>query len=200
MYEKKTALEAAVDIIVKHCVSTAELRTRLRAKKTEPPSEKFWNPSDPGYFIPERVYSIAKVEEAILKLKQWGALRDDYLAEEIAKSCRLRGYGPARIRIALKKRGIPEDVIELVMSRKPEDGNVVSGESGSGASEVQPSDADYAFALLQRIATQFCREPDPSKRRAKAVRRLLKRGFSYEDANKAMDRWMHEEEKGADRD
>lgn len=198
MYEEKTALEAAVDIIVKHRVSTAELRTRLGAKKTEPPSEKFWSPSDTGYFIPKRVYSIAKVEEAILKLKQWGALRDDYLAEDIAKSYRLRGYGPARIRIELKKRGIPEDVIEQIMSKKPEDGNVVTGDSGSSASEVHPSDADCAFALLQRIATQFCREPDPSKRRAKAVRRLLKRGFSYEDAGKAIDRWMREEEKGAE--
>ncbi len=196
MYEKKTALEAAVDIIVKHRVSTAELRTRLGAKKTEPPDSRFVYTDT--YFIPERVYSIAKVEEAILKLKQWGALRDDYLAEDIAKSYRLRGYGPARIRIELKKRGIPEDVVEQVMSRKPEEGNVVSGDSGSSASEVQPSDADCAFALLQRIATQFCREPDPSRRRAKAVRRLLKRGFSYEDANKAIDRWLREEEKGAD--
>lgn len=196
MYEEKTALEAAVEILVKHRVSTAELRTRLRAKKTEIPSHSELIAN----FEQKRLYSKVEIEAAILKLKQWGALRDDYLAEDIAKSCRLRGYGPARIRIALKKRGIPEDVIEQVMSRKPEDGNVVSGESGSGASEVQPSDADYAFALLQRIATQFCREPDPSKRRAKAVRRLLKRGFSYEDANKAMDRWMREEEKGADRD
>ena len=196
MYEKKTALEAAVDIIVKHRVSTAELRTRLGAKKTEPPSDKYYI----GYEFdpPTRLYSTAEIEAAILKLKQWGALRDDYLAEDIAKSYRLRGYGPARIRIEIKKRGIPEDVIEQVMSRKLEEGNVVSGELGSSASEVQPSDADYAFALLQRIATQFCREPDPSRRRAKAVRRLLKRGFSYEDANKAIDRWMREEEKGAE--
>ena len=194
MYEKKTALEAAVDIIVKHRVSTAELRTRLGAKKTEIPS----HPELIANFEQKWLYSTAEIEAAILKLKQWGALRDDYLAEDIAKSYRLRGYGPARIRIEIKKRGIPEDVIEQVMSRKLEEGNVVSGELGSSASEVQPSDADYAFALLQRIATQFCREPDPSRRRAKAVRRLLKRGFSYEDANKAIDRWMREEEKGAE--
>ena len=194
MYEKKTALEAAVDIIVKHRVSTAELRTRLGAKKTEIPS----HPELIANFEQKWLYSTAEIEAAILKLKQWGALRDDYLAEDVAKSYRLRGYGPARIRIEIKKRGIPEDVIEQVMSRKLEEGNVVSGELGSSASEVQPSDADYAFALLQRIATQFCREPDPSRRRAKAMRRLLKRGFSYEDANKAIDRWMREEEKGAE--
>lgn len=194
MYEKKTALEAAVDIIVKHRVSTAELRTRLGAKKTEIPSHSELIAN----FEQKWLYSTAEIEAAILKLRQWGALRDDYLAEDIAKSYRLRGYGPARIRIEIKKRGIPEDVIEQVMSRKTEEGNVVSGELGSSASEVQPSDADYAFALLQRIATQFCREPDPSRRRAKAVRRLLKRGFSYEDANKAIDRWLREDEKGAD--
>ena len=62
-------------------------------------------------------------------------------------------------------------------------------ESGSD----QPDDGDNAFAVLRRKAAQFRRESDVRKRKAKAVRCLVGRGFSYEDAIEAADRWMREE-------
>ncbi len=84
--EKKTALVAAVEILARRLVSTHELRSKLAAKK---------------------LYSPAEIDEAVLAVKRMGALHDDFLAEDVARSYRSRGYGPARIRMALRKRGIP---------------------------------------------------------------------------------------------
>ena len=166
--EKKTALVAAVEILAKRLVSTAELRSKLAAKK---------------------LYSPAEIDKAVLAVKRMGALHDDFLAEDVARSYRSRGYGPARIRMALRKRGIPNEIIEQTLNGKDEDEPANGGGSDSGQSE----DGDNAFAVLRRKAAQFRREPDPRKRKAKAVRCLVGRGFSYEDAIEAADRWMREE-------
>lgn len=166
--EKKTALVAAVEILAKRLVSTAELRKKLAAKK---------------------LFSPAEIDDAVLAVKRMGALHDDFLAEDVARSYRSRGYGPARIRMALRKRGIPNEIIEQTLNGKDEDEPASGGESDSGQSE----DGGNAFAVLRRKAAQFRREPDPRKRKAKAVRCLVGRGFSYEDAIEAADRWMREE-------
>ena len=172
--EKKTALVAAVEILAKRLVSTAELRSKLVAKK---------------------LFSPAEIDEAVLAVKRMGALHDDFLSEDIARSYRSRGYGPARIRMALRKRGIPNEIIEQTLNGKEEeDIPVFSHESDSN----QPDDGDNAFVVLHRKAAQFRREPDMRKRKAKAVRCLVGRGFSYEDAINAADRWMREEGGGAD--
>ncbi len=167
--EKKTALVAAVEILAKRLVSTAELRSKLAAKK---------------------LFSPAEIDDAVLAVKRMGALHDDFLAEDVARSYRSRGYGPARIRMALRKRGIPQEIIEQTLNGKDADAEPVD----SGQSE----DGDNAFAVLHRKAAQFRREPDVRKRKAKAVRCLVGRGFSYEDAINAADRWMREEGGGVD--
>lgn len=174
--EKKTALVVAVEILAKRLVSTAELRSKLTAKK---------------------LFSPAEIDEAVLAVKRMGALHDDFLAEDVARSYRSRGYGPARIRMALRKRGIPQEIIEQTLNGKDEeDIPVFSGGPDSGSN--QPGDGDNAFAVLHRKAAQFRREPDARKRKAKAVRCLVGRGFSYEDAINAADRWMREEGGGTD--
>ena len=167
--EKKTALVAAVEILAKRLVSTAELRSKLAAKK---------------------LFSPAEIEDAVLTVKRMGALHDDFLAEDVARSYRSRGYGPARIRMALRKRGIPQEIIDQTLNGKDEDAEPVD----SGQSE----DGENAFAVLHRKAAQFRREPDPRKRKAKAVRCLVGRGFTYEDAINAADRWLREEGGGSD--
>lgn len=167
--EKKTALVAAVEILAKRLVSTAELRSKLAAKK---------------------LFSPAEIEDAVLTVKRMGALHDDFLAEDVARSYRSRGYGPARIRMALRKRGIPQEIIDQTLNGKDEDAEPVD----SGQSE----DGENAFAVLHRKAAQFRREPDVRKRKAKAVRCLVGRGFTYEDAIAATDRWLREEGGGSD--
>ena len=178
MPEKKTALVAAVEILAKRLVSTAELRSKLAAKK---------------------MFSPAEIDEAVLAVKRMGALHDDFLAEDVARSYRSRGYGPARIRMALRKRGIPQEIIERTLNGNEEqDRSAFSGETESAPESEQSTDGDNAFAVLHRKAAQFRREPDARKRKAKAVRCLVGRGFSYEDAIEAADRWMREEGGGTD--
>lgn len=168
--EKKTALVAAVEILARRLVSTHELRVKLAAKK---------------------LYSPAEIDEAVLAVKRMGALHDDFLAEDVARSYRSRGYGPARIRMVLKKRGIPEDIIKRVLNGNEEEEN-------ARADLDDANDADNALAVLHRKAAQFRREPDARKCKAKAVRCLVGRGFQYEDAIAAADRWMREEGGGTD--
>ena len=168
--EKKTALVAAVENLARRLVSMHELRVKLAAKK---------------------LYSPAEIDEAVLAVKRMGALHDDFLAEDVARSYRSRGYGPARIRMVLKKRGIPEDIIKRVLNGNEE-------EEDTRADLDDANDADNALAVLHRKAAQFRREPDARKRKAKAVRCLVGRGFQYEDAIAAADRWMREEGGGTD--
>jgi len=165
----KTALSVAVEILARRLVSTHELRSKLAAKKLFPPAE---------------------IEAAVLAVKRMGALHDDFLAEDVARSYRSRGYGPARIRMALRKRGIPNEIVEQVLN--------ANGDEPQGRGSGEPESADSAFAVLRRKAAQFRREPDPRKRKAKAVRCLVGRGFSYEDAISAADRWMRDEGEGTD--
>ena len=174
--EKKTALVAAVEILAKRLVSTAELRSKLVAKK---------------------LFSPAEIDGAVLAVKRMGALHDDFLAEDIARSYRSRGYGPARIRMALRKRGIPNEIIEQTLNGKDEEDTPIFPDNTESGSD-QPDDGDNAFAVLRRKAAQFRRESDVRKRKAKAVRCLVGRGFSYEDAINAADRWMREEGEGTD--
>ena len=163
--EKKTALVAAVEILARRLVSTAELRSKLAAKK---------------------LFSSAEIDEAVLAVKRMGALHDDFLAEDVARSYRSRGYGPARIRTSLRKRGIPNEIIEQVLNGNDE-------EDTAPAESERSADSENAFAVLHRKAAQFRREPDVRKRKAKAIRCLVGRGFSYEDAIEAANRWMREE-------
>ena len=171
--EKKTALVAAVEILAKRLVSTHELRSKLAAKK---------------------LYSPGEIEEAVLAVKRMGALHDDFLAEDVARSYKSRGYGPARIRMALRKRGIPNEIIEQTLNGNEDEDNSTAESGDSGLSE----DADSAVAVLHHKAAQFRREPDVRKRKAKAVRCLVGRGFTYEDAINAADRWLREEGGGTD--
>ena len=174
--DKKTALAAAVEILARRLVSTHELRSKLAAKK---------------------LFSPAEIEDAVLAVKRMGALHDDFLAEDVARSYRSRGYGPARIRMALRKRGIPNEIIEQALNGNEEEDNT-AGETGESGESGLSEDADSAVAVLHRKAAQFRREPDPRKRKAKAVRCLVGRGFSYEDAIAAADRWMRDEGEGTD--
>ena len=176
MPEEKTALAAAVRILAKRLVSTHELRTKLAAKK---------------------LYSPAEIEEAVLAVKRMGALHDDFLAEDVARSYKSRGYGPARIRMALRKRGIPNEIIEQTLNGNKDEENFAEETAETGESDLS-EDADSAVAVLRHKAAQFRREPDIRKRKAKAVRCLVGRGFSYEDAIVAADRWMREEGERAD--
>ena len=165
----KTALTVAVDILARRLVSRHELRTKLAAKKLFPPGE---------------------IDAAIATLTKMGALHDDYLASDVARSYRSRGYGPARIRMALKQRGIAPELIEQAIEGT--DDAFSFSTPRDEAADARDEDAENAFSALRRKAPQLLREPDVRKRKAKAVRFLVGRGFSYEDSIGATDRWLRE--------
>lgn len=171
----KTALTVAVDILARRLVSRHELRTKLAAKKLFPPGE---------------------IDAAIATLTKMGVLHDDYLASDVARSYRSRGYGPARIRMALKKRGIAPELIEQAIEGT--DDAFSFSTPRDEAADARDEDAENAFSALRRKAPQLLREPDVRKRKAKAVRFLVGRGFSYEDSIGATDRWLREN--GAEED
>ena len=166
----KTALTAAVDILARRLVSRHELRTKLAAKKLVPPGE---------------------IDAAIATLTRMGALHDDYLAADVARSYRSRGYGPARIRMALKKRGIAPELIEQAIEGADDAFSFSTPRDDNGGS-ARDEDAENAFTALRKKTSQLLREPDVRKRKAKAVRFLVGRGFSYEDSIGATDRWLRE--------
>ena len=171
----KTALTAAVDILARRLVSRHELRTKLAAKKLFPPAE---------------------IDAAIVTLAKMGALHDDYLASDVARSYRSRGYGPARIRMALKKRGIAPELIEQAIEGADDAFSFSTPRDDDG--DARDEDAENAFTALKKKTSQLLREPDVRKRKAKAVRFLVGRGFSYEDSIGAVDRWLREN--GAEED
>ena len=172
----KTALTVAVDILARRLVSRSELRSKLVAKK---------------------LFSPAEIDAAILTLTKMGALHDDYLATDVARSYRSRGYGPARIRMALKKRGIAPELIEQAIEGT-DDSFSFSAPQDDDDGYARDEDAENAFTALRKKASQLLREPDVRKRKAKAVRFLVGRGFSYEDSIGATDRWLREN--GAEED
>ena len=167
----KTALTAAVDILARRLVSRHELRTKLAAKKLFPPRE---------------------IDAAIVTLTKMGALHDDYLASDVARSYRSRGYGPARIRMALKKRGIAPELIEQAIEGADDAFSFSTPGDDDGGCDARDEDAENAFTALKKKTSQLLREPDVRKRKAKAVRFLVGRGFSYEDSIGATDRWLRE--------
>ena len=94
--------------------------------------------------------------------------------------------------MALKKRGIAPELIEQALEGADDAFSFSTPRDDDGGS-ARDEDAENAFTALRKKTSQLLREPDVRKRKAKAVRCLVGRGFSYEDAIEAADRWMREE-------
>lgn len=84
-----------------------------------------------------------------------------------------RGGGGKRKAIQkLRTKGIDSELIKETLAEK-EDGNVMT-------------ELEAAAGALSRKASAFAREPDPRKRREKALRFLAGRGFSAQVAYEAL--------------
>ncbi|HYE59199.1 MAG TPA: regulatory protein RecX, partial [Rhodothermales bacterium] len=111
-------------------------------------------------------------EEVLDWLDGRGLLDDAAYAEQYAESRRLgQGYGPERVRQELRRRG-------------------VDGETAARAVEQRyAEDETLAMALSQaeRRWPSLAREPDPRKRRKKLFDFLVRRGFSFDTARRAVE-------------
>ncbi len=114
-------------------------------------------------------YPEAEVEAALARLRAWGYLDDQALAEAFVRG-RAGRYGRYRLARDLLARGVPEALVEELVTDLAEE--------------------EAAVSLLARRWARYRGD------RARAVRFLLGRGFSLETALFAYDRLQREEAPG----
>jgi len=110
------------------------------------------------------------IDGAIQRCRKLGYLDDAKTARTLAGRLAGKGYGPLRIRQALKQKGLDESLVEKILA----DG---------GEEEDQVRAAKKA---LEKKAFRLNRENDPWKRRQMAYRFLAGRGFSSSVINRAI--------------
>ena len=126
-----------------------------------------------------REYSVPEIARVLEECTRRGFLNDRAYAESLAESVYLRGGGRNKAARKLQLKGIDREIIENTLAERETD-----GDDGSG------SELSSALSALERRKALFEREPDPRKRREKALRFLAGRGFSAATAYEALNRIM----------
>lgn len=119
----------------------------------------------------QREYAAEEVEQVLDRLVA-GRLLDDLAFARGFAQARLgegRGYGPARVRLELMRRGVARDLIDRVLTEHQED---------SGLDPAQVVEA----AARKRLRALAGLEPAVARRRLVAW--LLRRGFPGADATR----------------
>jgi len=111
------------------------------------------------------------VDSAILRCRELGYLDDEKTARIMADRPAGKGYGPLRIRQALKQKGLDEALVEKAMA----------------AGNTEKDQVHAARKVLQKKASRLNRESDPWKRRQIAYRFLSGRGFPSSIIKQAID-------------
>lgn len=128
----------------------------------------------------KRLVSKGEPEEAAAETVAWlvemGYINDDSYATLIVTHYASRGYGQARIRDELLRRGIPRELWDEKLSENcSEAGNDEAGEQG-----------DPATLFLTKKLRGSTDKDD--LRRAREA--LVRRGFSYDEASDAVKRYL----------
>lgn len=123
--------------------------------------------------IADRLVRRGESEETAAETADWleriGAVNDAEFASLIVRHYAQRGYGPARIRDELYRRGIPRELWEDALSQ-------------------QPDSEDSAYALLSsRIDGKNCDRAALKK----ATDALYRRGFSWDEIKAAVERYKN---------
>ena len=117
-------------------------------------------------------YPPQEIARVIADFTARGFLNDQLYAENLAESVYLRGGGKKKAILKLRLKGIDHETIQNTLSER---------ETEEGGSELEA-----ACWALERKKNVFEREPDPRKRREKALRFLAGRGFSAAVAYEAL--------------
>jgi len=110
------------------------------------------------------------IDGAIQRCRELGYLDDAKTARAVADLLAGKGYGPLRIRQALKQKGLDEDLVEKTLA----------------AGDEEESQVQAAKKVLGKKASRLRRESDPWKRRQIAYRFLAGRGFPSTVINRAI--------------
>jgi len=114
-------------------------------------------------------YPPDEVRAAVAECRKRRYVDDRQFAADYAGELAGRGLGGRRIALALRKRGIPAELREEPLEE---------------ASETEAERAAEALACKLRL---LANESDPRKKREKAYRFLVSRGFSFDSCREAID-------------
>ncbi|MDD5698619.1 MAG: regulatory protein RecX [Victivallaceae bacterium] len=108
----------------------------------------------------KRKFAPADIETVIAECQRLRYLDDDRLACDYAAELGRQGKGLFKIKMQLRSKGFPEPLVTRVLN------------------EAEANEAEHAGAALQRKLPGLVRETNLNKRREKAYRFLISRGFS----------------------
>ena len=145
---KKSAMEKAMRLLSRRALSERELLNKLCAAG----------------------YPFREARDAVAECRKRGYVNDEAFAADYPELLAGRCLGGRRIRLALRKRGIPAELQE---------------EPLEAAAETEAERASEALAYKLRL---LARETDPRRKREKAFRFLIGRGFSCESCRTALER------------
>ena len=145
---KKSAMEKAMRLLSRRALSERELLNKLCAAG----------------------YPFREARDAVAECRKRGYVNDEAFAADYTELLAGRCLGGRRIRLALRKRGIPAELQE---------------EPLEAAAETEAERASEALAYKLRL---LARETDPRRKREKAFRFLIGRGFSCESCRTALER------------
>ena len=145
---KKSAMEKAMRLLSRRALSERELLNKLFAAG----------------------YPFREARDAVAECRKRGYVNDEAFAADYTELLAGRCLGGRRIRLALRKRGIPAELQE---------------EPLEAAAETEAERASEALAYKLRL---LARETDPRRKREKAFRFLIGRGFSCESCRTALER------------
>ena len=145
---KKSAMEKAMRLLSRRALSERELLNKLCAAG----------------------YPFREARDAVAECRKRGYVNDEAFAADYTELLAGRCLGGRRIRLALRKRGIPAELQE---------------EPLEAAAETEADRASEALAYKLRL---LARETDPRRKREKAFRFLIGRGFSCESCRTALER------------
>ncbi|MDD3117587.1 MAG: regulatory protein RecX [Victivallales bacterium] len=106
-------------------------------------------------------FAEAEVELALSECLRLKFLDDRLFATMYLEELQCRGYGRRRCRMSMQRKGLPGELVTELL-------DAVSSEDETARAE----------ALLERKLTSLAREKDPRKKKEKAVRFMMSRGFS----------------------
>ena len=121
----------------------------------------------------KRLTSKGETEESSMEAVKWlvelGYINDPDYATLIVRHYSAKGYGPARIRDELFKRGIPRDLWDEKLD------------------EISDDEMDDAAFEFLRKKLRGSEDKDDLRRATDA---LVRRGFSFDDARAAINRYL----------
>jgi len=114
-------------------------------------------------------YPSSEIRDAVAECRKHGYVNDRQFAADYTEQLAARGLGGRRISQALYKRGISAELREEPLE------------------EAAVTEAERAAEALAYKLRLLARESDPRKKREKAFRFLVSRGFSIDSCRAAID-------------